>query len=109
MEDADNLSRLDLLRNIPATVRFVSAEPLLGPLPKLDLQGIGWVIVGGESGRGETNPEFRPMQAEWVRDIRDQCQAAKIPFFFKQWASHLPGQSGRKLDGREWLEFPTVA
>lgn len=77
--------RADYLRRVPAAVRFVSAEPLLGPLPSLDLDGIGWVIVGGESG-----PRSRPMHPDWARDLRDRCAAAGVPFFFKQWGEWLP-------------------
>lgn len=92
--------RMDLLRQVPARVRFVSCEPLLGPL-ELDLTGIGWVIVGGESG-----PKHRPMKPEWVRSIRDQCVSAGVPFFFKQWGGRTPRSGGRLLDGRTWEEFP---
>ena len=128
--------RADHLRATPAAVRFLSLEPLLGPLPSLDLTGIDWVIVGGESG-----PKARPMHPEWVRDIRDRCVAAGIPFFFKQWGAWLPARhdglpdcvhggsrsvwttitadphtrfwrvgkkaAGRELDGRTWGEFPS--
>lgn len=93
--------RLAHLRAVPAAVRFISAEPLLGPLLDLPLEGMGWVIVGGESGTG-----FRPMQPAWVRDIRDQCQAAGVPFFLKQWGSTNPKRAGRELDGRLWNEWP---
>jgi protein gp37 len=95
------------LRNTPAAVRFLSLEPLLGPLPSLDLTGIGWVIVGGESG-----PGARPMHVDWVRDIRDLCIAWSIPFLFKQWGEWRDGKrmgkhaAGRELDGRQWMEYP---
>lgn len=79
------LHRVDDLRNVPAAVRFLSCEPLLGPLPGLDLTGIGWVIGGGESG-----PKARPMHPDWVRDLRDRCRAADVPFFFKQWGEWAP-------------------
>lgn len=85
VESADYLDRVDTLREIPAAVRFLSIEPLLGPLGKLNLDGIHWVIVGGESG-----PGARPMHPDWAREIRDQCQAAGVPFFFKQWGEWIP-------------------
>jgi protein gp37 len=93
--------RIDHLRQAGAYVRFLSIEPLLGPLPHLDLSGIDWVIVGGESG-----PGARPVEASWVRRIRDQCLEAAVPFFFKQWGGVQKGRSGRELDGRMWDEIP---
>jgi protein gp37 len=96
--------RIDCLRQVPAAVRFLSLEPLLGPLPELDLRGIHWVIVGGESG-----PGARPMSKEWVTDLRDQCLRAQVPFFFKQWGGVNKKAAGRELDGRTWDEFPKVA
>jgi protein gp37 len=81
--------------------RFLSLEPLLGPLPGLDLQGIGWVIVGGESG-----PSHRPIHPDWVRQLRDRCIAQQVPFFFKQWGGRTPKAGGRELDGRTWNQFP---
>jgi protein gp37 len=93
--------RIDCLRNVDAEVRFLSLEPLLGPLAKLNLTGIDWVIVGGESG-----PGARPMQPQWVRDIRDQCLAAEVPFFFKQWGGTNKKKTGRELDGTVWNEMP---
>ena len=84
--------------------RFLSLEPLLGHRPSLDLAGIDWVIVGGESG-----PKARPMEKAWVRLIRDQCKAAGVALFFKQWGGLRPKTGGRKLDGREWNEFPKPA
>jgi protein gp37 len=93
--------RIDHLRTVPAGTRFISAEPLLGPLPGLDLSSIDWVIVGGESG-----PDARPMQAQWVADLRDQCAAAGVPFFFKQWGGRTPKSGGRTLDGRLHDEMP---
>ena len=93
--------RIDLLRQTRAHVKFLSLEPLLGPLPNLDLSGIDWVIVGGESGF-----KPRPIQPEWVRDIRDQCREAKVPFFFKQWGGRNKKKTGRELDGRTWDEMP---
>ena len=85
--------RIDHLRTVPAAIRFISAEPLLGPLPDLDLSGIHWLIVGGESG-----PRARPMKESWALDLRDQCAAADVPFFFKQWGGPTPRRH-RKLDG----------
>lgn len=95
--------RIDHLREVDAAVRFISAEPLLGPLDGLDLSGIDWLIAGGESG-----PKHRPMQAEWVRDLRDRCAEEEVAFFFKQWGGHRPKSGGRLLDGRTWDEMPTV-
>ena len=101
VESDRHVSRIDCLRRVPALVRFLSCEPLLGPLPRLDLDGIGWVIVGGESG-----PGARRMDEEWVRGIRDQCHRAKTPFFFKQWGGANKKKSGRELDGRTWDDMP---
>ncbi|HKX31799.1 MAG TPA: phage Gp37/Gp68 family protein [Blastocatellia bacterium] len=95
------LPRIEHLREIDAAVRFLSIEPLLEDLGEIDLTGIHWVIVGGESG-----PGARGMQADWVRSIRQQCQAAKIPFFFKQWGGPKKRFTGRLLDGRTWDEMP---
>ena len=95
------VERMDHLRRVPAKVRFLSLEPLLGPLEHLNLEGIHWVIVGGESG-----PGARPMNAGWVRSIRRQCRQADVPFFFKQWGGVFKKQSGRLLDGRTYDEFP---
>lgn len=94
-------SRIDDLRSTRAHVKFLSLEPLLGPLPNLDLQGIDWVIVGGESG-----PRARPMNPHWVTDIRDQCQDAGVAFFFKQWGGIFKKRTGRQLDGRTWDQLP---
>jgi protein gp37 len=93
--------RIGDLRKIPAAVRFLSLEPLLGPLPDLDLRGIDWVIVGGESG-----PGARPMCAEWVTRIRDRCLALGVPFFFKQWGGVNKAKRGRLLEGRTWDQTP---
>jgi protein gp37 len=90
------------LREVPAAVRFLSVEPLIGPV-RLDLAGIDWVIVGGESG-----PHARPMDVEWARSVRDQCLAAGVAFFFKQWGGRTPKAGGRSLEGRTWDEFPDV-
>jgi len=94
-------ARIDHLRRTGAAVKFLSLEPLLGPLPSLDLEAIEWVIVGGESG-----PHARPMDGSWVREIRDQCGVAGVPFFFKQWGGMNKKRAGRLLDGRLWNEMP---
>ncbi len=104
VESADYLERIDELRGCGAQVKFLSLEPLLGPLPELNLDGIEWVIVGGESG-----PGARAIEAEWVRDIRDQCFAWGVPFFFKQWGGTQKKKTGRELDGRTWEEMPEMA
>jgi protein gp37 len=96
--------RADHLRNTPAAIRFLSLEPLLGPVPSLNLDGIDWVITGGESG-----PNARPIEADWVRDIRDRCQEAGVAFFHKQWGGRTPKAGGRELDGRTWDEMPEHA
>lgn len=101
VEHVDVLGRIADLQRVPAAVRFLSCEPLLGPLPRLDVAGISWVIAGGESG-----PGARPMRAEWVREIRDECQQADVPFFFKQWGGRSPKAGGRELDGQTWDEMP---
>jgi protein gp37 len=101
VENADYTSRIDLLRQVPAAVRFLSIEPLLGPLDDFDLTGIAWVIVGGESG-----PHHRPVKQEWVAAIRDQCIEAGVPFFFKQWGGVTSKTGGRLLDGIEWSQQP---
>ena len=92
------------LREVPAAVRFLSCEPLLGPLDGIDLTGIGWVIAGGESG-----PRYRPMELSWARGIRDACRDEGVPFFFKQWGGRTPKAFGRELDGQLWDEMPTAA
>jgi protein gp37 len=97
------LHRIQWLQQVPAAVRFLSCEPLLGPLADLPLNGIHWVIVGGESG-----PQARPMAREWVIEIRDQCVARSIPFFFKQWGGVQRTRAGRLLDGSTWDEFPVA-
>lgn len=103
VENSAQLARADELRQVPAAVRFLSCEPLLGPLTGLDLDGIGWVITGGESG-----PDARPVDPIWVRDIRDACQRGAVPFFHKQWGGRTPKTGGRELDGRVWDEMPTT-
>ena len=101
VENQDYVLRIEHLRRTGAYLKFLSLEPLLGPLPNLDLHGIDWVIVGGESG-----PGARPIKEEWVIDIRDQCLAANIPFFFKQWGGPRKKRVGRVLQGRIWDEMP---
>lgn len=101
VEDASCLERVDHLRAVPAAVRFLSCEPLLSELPQLNLTGIDWMIVGGESG-----PRARPMKPDWALDLRDQALTAGVPFFFKQWGGLTPKHNGRLLDGRTWDEFP---
>ena len=101
VENGKYVSRIDDLRRTGAHVKFLSLEPLLGPLPNLNLHGIDWVIVGGESG-----PGARPINAEWVTDIRDQCLTSSVPFFFKQWGGVQKSKTGRTLEGRTWDEMP---
>lgn len=96
--------RADYLRQVEAKVRFISAEPLLGPLDDLDLSQIDWLIAGGESG-----PRHRPIRVEWVRALRDRCLDERVAFFFKQWGGHRPKSGGRLLDGQTWDEMPTTA
>jgi protein gp37 len=104
VENQDYTFRIDHLRETRAHIKFLSLEPLLGSLPNLNLHGIDWAIVGGESG-----PGARVMREEWVIDIRNQCQAAGIPFFFKQWGGTNKKKSGRTLENRTWDEMPRVA
>ena len=103
VENCDYTFRIDHLRQTGACIKFLSLEPLIGPLPELELHGIHWVIVGGESG-----PGARPMAAAWVTDIRDQCLAADVPFFFKQWGGTRKKQAGRLLEGRTWNQLPRL-
>lgn len=103
VERVDYAYRIDDLRDTGAHVRFLSVEPLIGPLPALDLTGIHWMIVGGESG-----PGARPVREAWGTDLRDQCQAAGVAFFFKQWGGVNKKRTGRELDGRTWDERPGV-
>ena len=93
--------RIDDLRKTGAKIKFLSVEPLIGPISKMNLKGINWVIVGGESG-----PGARPLEREWVVNIRDQCLKAKVPFFFKQWGGVQKKKTGRLLDGRTWDQMP---
>ena len=104
LEHPDYLARVEHLRATPANVKFLSIEPLLGPMPQLDLSGIDWVIVGGESG-----PNARPMQPDWARDVRDRCLRSGVPFFFKQWGGRNKKKAGRLLEGRTWDEMPETA
>ncbi len=104
VENANYTYRIDHLRKTSAAVKFLSIEPLLGSVGKLDLNGIDWVIVGGESG-----PKARPMQPSWVVGIRDQCLAVNVPFFFKQWGGANKKKAGRMLEGRTWDEMPSMA
>lgn len=101
VENSAVFHRIDDLRQVPAAVRFLSCEPLLGPLNGIDLSGMGWVIAGGESG-----PRYRPLEVAWVRDLRNQCLVDEIPFFFKQWGGRTPKAAGRNLDGKIWGQFP---
>jgi protein gp37 len=101
VENADYLDRIDILRSVPAHVRFISFEPLLGPIVDPDLTDIHWAIVGGESG-----PRARSMEAWWVEELRDACRAQRVAFFFKQWGGRQKKQTGRLLAGRTWDEYP---
>lgn len=101
VENSRSAARIDHLRQAPATVRFLSVEPLIGTVGPVDLTGIHWVIAGGESG-----PGARPMMIDWAREIRDQCAEQSVAFFFKQWGGIRPKTGGRDLDGREWNELP---
>jgi len=103
VEQADYAYRIAHLRRTHATLRFLSLEPLLGPIPDLDFDGIHWVVVGGESG-----PGARPMDPKWAIDLRDQCARARVPFFFKQWGGVNKKKAGRVLDGRTWDEMPEM-
>jgi protein gp37 len=103
IENRRFVHRADHLRLVPAAIRFVSAEPLLGPLDDLALHDIDWLIAGGESG-----PKHRPMRVEWVRDLRDRCATEGVPFFFKQWGGARSKSGGRTLDGELWSQMPPV-
>jgi protein gp37 len=103
VEDGSKKSRIRHLQEAPAGVRFLSIEPLIGPIGQIDISEINWVIVGGESG-----PGAREMRLEWVREIRDQCRARNVAFFFKQWGGLRPKSGGRELDGRQWSQFPVT-
>jgi len=101
VEDGARKSRIRHLRETTASIRFLSIEPLIGPIGWLDLAGIHWVIVGGESG-----PNARPMNVEWAREVRDQCVTENVPFFFKQWGGRTAKFGGRRLDDHEWNQWP---
>ena len=101
VEDMNHVNRIDLLRQTHARVKFLSCEPLIGPLPDMNLEGIDWVIVGGESG-----PHARPMESDWVIDIMEQCERAGVKFFFKQWGGTNKKKTGRQLQGRIYDEMP---
>ena len=103
VEDSRVFSRIDDLREVPSAVRFLSCEPLLGPLGGINLEGISWVIAGGESG-----PKYRPVDVNWIREIRDTCVEESVPFFFKQWGGRTPKALGRELDGRAWDQMPKI-
>ncbi len=103
VEDAKGASRIGHLRAAPASVRFLSVEPLIGPVGQVDLTDIHWVIAGGESG-----PGARILNIDWARQIRDECERQNVSFFFKQWGGIRPKSGGRKLDGREWNDFPNT-
>jgi len=104
VESFEAVDRIEHLRATPAAVRFLSCEPLLTALPSLNLSDIDWMIAGGESG-----PNARPMDPAWVTDLRDQCEAADVAFFFKQWGGRTPKANGRELEGRTWDEMPAAA
>jgi protein gp37 len=103
IENRRFVHRADQLRKVPAAVRFISAEPLLGPLGGLDLTGIDWLISGGESGH-----RHRRVDPEWLRELRDRCQSEGVAYFFKQWGGRTPKAGGRTLDGRTWDDMPAV-
>ena len=103
VEDSAATTRIRHLQDAPAAIRFLSLEPLLGPIGRIDLEGISWVIVGGESG-----PRARPLRPEWVLDIRDRCTSAGVPFFFKQWGGPTPKAGGRELEGIEHNAMPSL-
>ncbi len=104
VESEDYLNRIDHLRDVPARIRFISFEPLLGPIRAPNLSGIHWAIVGGESG-----PRARPMEAWWVEDLRDACKTQNVAFFFKQWGGNRKKRTGRMLGDRTWDEYPSAA
>jgi len=104
VEDDENTFRIDDLRKIPAEIKFLSLEPLIGPIPDLDLTNINWVIAGGESGPGS-----RPLKEEWVLQVKDQCREQQVPFFFKQWGGVNKKKNGRVLNGKVWDEMPKIS
>jgi len=101
IENNDYVGRADDLRLVNAAIRFLSLEPLLGPVPDLEFDGIDWVIVGGESG-----PGARPMKKEWVLDVKNLCECNRVPFFFKQWGGVNKKKAGRMLQGKTWDQYP---
>jgi protein gp37 len=101
VENTDYTFRIDHLRKTDAKIKFLSLEPLLGPLPALNLSGIDWIIVGGESG-----PKARPIKTDWILEIKEQCLEANVPFFFKQWGGKNKKKNGRLLEGKIWNELP---
>ena len=103
VESGEYLKRIDHLRKTGARIKFISMEPLIGPVDNIELNGIDWVIVGGESG-----PRARPMKKEWILALRDQCQQERVPFFFKQWGGTNKKRTGRLLEGRTWDEYPCI-
>lgn len=103
VEHEQYIHRIELLKKVPARIRFISMEPLLSDMPELDFSGIHWVIVGGESG-----PKARPIRPEWARHIRDMCENQDVPFFFKQWGGVNKKKNGRILDGKTWDEMPVL-
>ncbi len=103
VENYECKKRIGLLRKTPARVRFLSMEPLIGPVGKLNLKGIDWVIVGGESG-----PSHRSLHSEWVVEIKDQCLKKRVPFFFKQWGGFTPKANGNLLEGKVWHDYPVL-
>ena len=104
VEDSTKKSRIEHLRQTRAAIRFISFEPLIGPVGQLDLHDIHWAIAGGESG-----PGYRPLQLEWAREVRDQCTNQNVAFFFKQWGGSRPKSGGRELDGCEWNQYPSFS
>ncbi|MFC2143068.1 DUF5131 family protein [Candidatus Aenigmatarchaeota archaeon] len=103
IENSSVKNRINILKKTPSKIRFISFEPLIGPIGKLNLSKIHWVVVGGESGWNH-----RPIEKDWVREIRDQCIKQKVPFFFKQWGGNTPKSGGRKLDRKYWNEYPAT-
>ena len=104
VEDSTKKSRIEHLRQTRTAIRFISIEPLIGPVGQLDLRDIHWVIAGGESG-----PGYRPLRLEWAREVRDQCIDQNVAFFFKQWGGTRPKSGGRELDGCEWNQYPSIS
>ncbi len=104
VENSTKKSRIEHLRRTQAAIRFISFEPLIGPVGELDLENIHWAIAGGESG-----PGYRPLHLEWAREVRDQCVSQSVAFFFKQWGGPRPKSGGRTLDGHEWHQYPGVS